>query len=258
MTNKPVLSPVLISVLLLAVLGLGTWAYLHFFRDAPEPVPATGQPVRPTPPPPETEEPAPSVPALDDSDPWVRTLAEGLSSHPKLAAWLVTDDLARRFVVTVDNIAHDESPRPHLSVLDPGEGFKTKYEDGDLIIAAKSFTRYDAIAEVIASIEPQQAVEVYRQMSPLFEQAHRELGYPDGDFDKTLRQALERLLAVPIPDDPIRLEKRVTNYRFADPSLEELGPIGKHLLRLGPLNARSLQQSIRAFLEAWEEDSPAP
>jgi len=37
-------------------------------------------------------------------------------------------------------------------------------------------------------------------------------------------------------------------YLFADPRLEELGPVEKHLLRLGPRNALLVQEKARQLL----------
>jgi len=55
------------------------------------------------------------LPQLDDSDGWLRGLVGQLSAHPELAEWLVTDEMIRRFVAAVDNLAEGTSPRSHLS-----------------------------------------------------------------------------------------------------------------------------------------------
>lgn len=254
-------SPILIAILLLAFLGLGIWAWLHWFKSEPAPPEIT--PPAPVEPAAEAQPPAPtppSLPPLDTSDETVRSLVTQLSNHPELATWLVSGDLARRFVAAVDNVARGESPRVHFGFLDPERPFETTYRDGDLIIDPVSFERYDPIVEVFTTVDAEQAVAIYRRMKPLFDEAYRELGYPDAEFDRTLKRALNRLIAVPIPDGPIELDQRVTSYRFADPALENAAAAAKHLLRLGPSNARRLQGRFKAFLEAWERPAadPAP
>jgi hypothetical protein len=39
-------------------------------------------------------------------------------------------------------------------------------------------------------------------------------------------------------------------YAYADPALEALGPVEKHLLRMGPRNARLVQGKAKALREA--------
>ena len=65
-----------------------------------------------------------ALPELDGSDAWLRDLIGQLSAHPELAEWLVTDEMARRFVAIVDNLAEGTSPRSHLPFMEPDEAFK--------------------------------------------------------------------------------------------------------------------------------------
>ncbi|MBF8301374.1 MAG: hypothetical protein HW394_1744, partial [Acidobacteria bacterium] len=46
-----------------------------------------------------------ALPALDDSDTLVSTLVGALSAHPRVTAWLATDNLIRNFTVVVENVA---------------------------------------------------------------------------------------------------------------------------------------------------------
>ncbi len=91
-------------------------------------------------------------------------------------------------------------------------------------------------------------------MEPLFDQAYQDLGFPAGDFDKPLARAIRRVLSTPIPAETATIQRRVTNYRFTDPALEALGPIEKHLLRMGPSNAREVQEKLRLMRSAMGLD----
>lgn len=250
-------SPILIAAVIVALAGIAGLVYWFGFRDQPE-APQSLMPTTERPTPEESTQPpvAPPqrpLPALKESDAFVRSVVRELSSHPKLAAWLVPDDLVRRLVVVVDNIARDESPRSHLAHLEPEDGFETTYRDGELVIAPESYKRYDLIAEVVASFDAAALVELLTELRPLLDTAYRELGYPQGGFEQTLKKAIDRVLAVQVPDGTIELERRVKGFRFADPRLEELGPVAKQLLRMGPLNARSVQAKLRAVRTALDD-----
>ena len=204
----------------------------------------------PTPTEPETPPEERRLPPLAESDTLVRELATGLSSHPGLSVWLSTDGLIPKFVAAVDNIAAGESPRPNLLFLAPVAKFRVVHRSGRVYVDAKSYERYDLVADVVGSVDPQRAVEVYRQLQPLCEAAYRALGKPQGPFDDVLRKALRNLLAAPVVDGDVELRPKVITYAFADPALEGLSPAQKHLLRMGPKNVRAVQTQLRALAAA--------
>ena len=71
---------------------------------------------------------------LDKSDDLVRQLAKEISSHPRIAQWLQSQDLIRRFVAAVDNIANGLSPRVHIDFFVPPWQFAA-VNKGDILIA---------------------------------------------------------------------------------------------------------------------------
>ncbi len=255
-----------VAALVLAALGLG--AYLLFLRRQPPPtspaqevVPpaqAPGAPgATPSPEPPPTPggsepegAPGTTLPPLAESDAAVRELARGLSSHPGLSRWLSGEGLIERFVAVVDNIAEGVSPQPHLLFLAPEASFQTVTRDGRLYLDPRSYARYDAAADVIASLDPRAAVDLYRQVQPLCEEAYRELGHPPGRFDDVVAKAIQTLLATPVVDGEIELRPKVVTYAFADPRLEALSPAQRHLLRMGPRNVRMIQGELRTLAAA--------
>jgi hypothetical protein len=118
---------------------------------------------------------------------------------------------------------------------------------------AASYRRYDGLAETVASIDPAAAATVYRTIRPRLNEAYVSLGRTEADVDVAVQQALEVLIATPVPSGPIRLvEGRGATWAFADPKLEALDPAQKQLLRMGPENAnrviamlKQLQQQLR-------------
>lgn len=243
----------LITIAIVALILVGAYLYFGTFGTAPEAeVSASGEP-EPRPEPETTPEPAPppplELPALGESDELVRRLTGELSTRPELAKWLVSDALIQRFVKAVSNVALGESPSAHLKDLAPAGPFEVTQHDGKTFIAASSYRRYDLFAAVVSSIDTAGAVRLYRDLYPLFEEAYGELGNPD-HFEDAVRKAIDRLLAVPVPEGEVEVNRRTRSYEFADPRLEELGEAEKHLLRMGAHNAREVQAKLRAIKSA--------
>jgi hypothetical protein len=188
--------------------------------------------------------------ALDESDDLVRQLAKEISSHPRLGQWLQTKQLVRRFVAGVDNIANGLSPRAHIDFfMPPGEFVGVKR--GNVFFAdPEGYTRYDTVADVFVSLDSGQAVALFRAMKPLCQEAYRDLGYPDQDFEQTILRAISELLETPVVEGEIILEKAVLNYVLLDPELESLSDAQKHLLRMGPENVGAIQAKLRELAVA--------
>lgn len=240
-------------VLLLAIVaGLGAagvylWKSRHAAAPAQAGGPATGPAATEAPRSPlGTTAEAIEVPPLPESDPVVRQLVQLMSSHPQVAAWLATDGLIRNFTVVVGNIADGRTPAQQLSVLKPRGPFLTRREADGLHLDPASYARYDPLANAVASIDPQAAARVYTTLKPRLEEAHRELGATD-PFDRTLEEAIVRLVTTPTAIDS-RLElKGAEGYRYADPRLESMTDAQKLLLRMGPANARKVQEKLKAI-----------
>lgn len=239
-----------VVVAVVALLALAFWLRREQrparpFDDAPAPLleaasdAATAAPAAATPRPP-----------LDQSDAWLRELAATLSSHPQLAAWLIGDDLARRLVATVINLAEGTSPAGHLGDLRPADGFRASRSAGRWFVDAASFRRYDLLADVVASLDPAAAARLLGEIRPLLDQAYGEIGDPASDFDRTLARAVGNLLAVPIPDGEPELVRQGALWAYADRELEQRTAAEKHLLRLGPDNARRVQAKLRELAAA--------
>ena len=249
---------VALVVIIAAVFG---WWYLS--RDkADEPV---GPVVEATPAP--LPEPTPTLEerlssrlsgtTLATSDAVVRELVAEVSSNPKLAVWLVNEDLIRRFVASVDNIASGVSPQAHLDFLRPREGFEVdERRDGVLVIEPGSFARYDLVAQVVASLATEGTAALYRELEPLIDEAYAEIGPADADFDDRLGKAFDLLLAVPVMEGPAQVEQLVLTYAWADDELEALSAAQRHFLRMGPKNVSLIQGKLgelRAALAAQPE-----
>ncbi len=191
------------------------------------------------------EGPAAPPVKLDESDDLVRQLAKEISTHPRLAGWLQSKDLIRRFVAAVDNIANGLSPRAHIDFFQPPGEFET-VKRGEVVVAdPDGYGRYQTVVDVFVSLDSHQCVSLFRSMKPLCQEAYRDLGYPDQDFELTILRAIVELMGTPVVEGTIVLEKAVLNYVILDPALENLSDAQKHLLRMGPENVGAIQAKLR-------------
>jgi hypothetical protein len=263
--RRPTGPLIAIGVLIFAVglaiyilFGRGTSAPVDNAAAAPPPVQAADEPVKPL----GGDAEAVALPPLDDSDPVVRELVGKLSSHPRVAAWLATDDLIRNFTAVVVNVSEGKTPAAHLQAVRPSSGFRVVEQDGDLLIDPRSYERYDRLADAVASIDTAGGARLYATLKPRIEEAHRDLGSPDGSFDRTFTRAVVSLLSTPVPaESSLPIEPRGIVYGYADPKLESLTAAQKHLLRMGPRNARLIQRKLREIaleLGIPAQQLPAP
>jgi hypothetical protein len=186
------------------------------------------------------------VPPLDESDPLVRRLVRELSSHPRVVAWLATDDLIRSFTVAVQNIADGRVPTMPLRTLRPTGPFTVTTAATQLRIDPRSYARFDSLAGAVDSIDPAGAAQLYATLKPRIEEAYAELG-GTVPFDQTLERAIVNLLRAPAVDASVRLDQRGVAYAFQDPNVERLSAAQKQLVRMGPRNAATIQAKLRAI-----------
>jgi hypothetical protein len=255
----------LVAIAIIAA-GLGVYYYYHG-RAAKVPI-STGEPAGKQISPPLGEKSPPGketvgmpLPALRDSDDWFRKKLRELSSSPKFADWMKISDLIRRITAAVDNIAHGMSPRAHLKFMTPNKSFTVVKKGEEFYINSQSYRRYDLIADAFSSLDAKGMAWIFREAKPLFQEAYRELGYPDQDFQETLIQAVKELLGTPIVKGNIIVVQGVTTYQMVDDKLEDLDDAQKDLLRMGPQNMRKVQDKLREIalaLEVPENQLPKP
>lgn len=247
--EPPARSGGVIGIVVVLLIVAGVAAYI-VFRPRPMPPAKASPPVAGAAPvarPLGGEADAIAVPPLDESDATVRTLVRALSAAPAVAAWLTADDLIRNFAVVVSGIAGGSTPRRPLAMLRPRSGFRTLERGGTLYVDPGTYTRYDAIADAASSIDPAAAAKLYATLKPRINQAYGELGLSDPSFDDVLRRAIVVLLKTPVVDQPQALVPRGIGYGYADDRLEDLSDAQKQLLRMGPRNARLIQERLRAI-----------
>lgn len=182
--------------------------------------------------------------SLGTADPVLREMAAGLSSRPELARWLASEDLIRRVVASVDNIARGKDPRVHLDFLKPLGHFRVLKKGTRLIIDPACYRRYDTVAGVIESVDTPGLVLLYHQIEALLEEADREISPPGENFRQHLAQAIDQLLLVPVLTSDVEVTEKVVTYVYVDPQMEALSAAQRHFLRMGPDNVRIIQAKL--------------
>lgn len=213
--------------------------------------------------------------ALAEGDERLRKLAASASSSPLVASWVAVPDIIQRLTAAVRLIAAGDSPRPVLAFIElPGEfAVREQIETGGkrksraprkagrgrrrrveyterIFIAPASYARYDALVDAFAGLDMTVAGRAYGQLRPYVDAAFAEVAHQGEHFDPVLIAALDRLLSVEVPEGEIELVPKGAIYAFKDPALESRSAAEKHVLRLGPRNARSFQRALRRFADA--------
>jgi hypothetical protein len=191
------------------------------------------------------------------------TLA-GLAGGAPLTDYLAEDAVISRIVATIDALGGRRVPDVIQAVRGPDGAFLAiaveqpdpvmRNEAGDPLpqydIDPANYQRYTVYVELLEAVDPAELAAAVRSYRPLLEEAFRQMGYPDGDFDQRLRAVIDDVLAAPEPRQPIRLVKPEAYYVYVDPELEARSAGQKALLRMGPANAARVKARLAAFRDA--------
>lgn len=183
------------------------------------------------------------LPALNESDTVVVTKIDEYFSDPVMSL-MVTDDVIRRGVVFIDNIAQGKVAKKHAPVIKPEESFSVT--EGDILtIDPNSYERYTPYVKVFTSMSAAQAVRLYEEYKPLINSAYTEIGYGDDEFNQTLTDAIDLLLDTPEPQGDLPLLRNSVTYQYAFSEWEQLPAAQKQLLRMGPENMKKVKAALR-------------
>ena len=267
----------------IAVIGLLFLVYLAATFESPEgtrtveiapPVPVAPAPVErviaPAPtaatvtddatPPPVVEiieaEPTPApeapveLPGLNDSDAFVLARMSAFETGAALLNLVTSEEVLRRFVVFVDNVAEGNLPQLDYPIRRLQQSVAVREVDTNLYeMQTVSYQRYTALIDGLAAVDPDVAVPLYRLVKPLLQEAYAEIGYPNRDFDATLLRAIDTVINARTAEGPFQLVKPRVMYLYADSEIESYSPVEKQLLRMGPQNAEKLKLALAQYRE---------
>lgn len=207
------------------------------------------------------------LPPLAQSDDYVQENLAGVVGEAAAMQYFANEGLVSRAVATLDalgsrqvpgNIQAIQSPAGiYEAAEDPNPPAVILNEQGDpmpqYLSDPANQTRYISYVEMLETMDAETFAALYRRNYPLFQQAWRELGYMDVDFNDRLEQVIDELLATPELDEPYQLIKPEAVYQFVDEDLESLTAGQKILLRMGSENAKRVKSSLREIQQALQE-----
>lgn len=178
-----------------------------------------------------------------------------LMGRTAVTSFFQTDDFARRFVATVDNLGREHAA-PILWPINPTNGrFTVEGAEGSALISPDNSMRYTPFVLLVETVDIGRALDLYVRMHPMLEQAYQDLGYPKRHFNDRFIEVIDKLLSTPDATRPVKVtltevkgpipsERPWVRYQFADPELESLSAGQKILLRVGPDNERRLKARL--------------
>src|SRR5262245_39551572 len=202
------------------------------------------------------------LPPLDQSDAYLGRVLRELVGRKAVASFLNLDGFARRFVVTVDNLASENASTERWPVRETPGRFQTDARDDQLFISPRNAARYAPFVSFVEAIDSRKAVASYVTMNPLLQRAYEELGEPIPYFNDRVVAVIDDLLATPDIGEPVPVKHIPADgvapspiaarlYVYSDPALEHRTAGQKILTRVGRDNARRLKAKlveIRALL----------
>ncbi len=197
-------------------------------------------------------QPEVDLPPLSQSDAFVRELVAGLSRHPAMTSILLSDELVRKIVTAIVNVAEGDHPARHFPYLAPDEPYEVVRRPPQVFGDPNSYHRYDVLVAGLESLDAAGVAELYQMTKPLALEAYRELGYLGQPFEATFTKAINVLLRTPVVEGRVALNADSVNYTYVDRRLEALAPAQKQLLRMGPQNARKVQNKLRELAGAMK------
>lgn len=254
--------PVLAVLLVLALAGAALWWLLQSRRlsDGSEPPAAEAA----APAAPGASEPAAGPPVPEPRAASAPVAAEGLGPAVErlvgaraAATLLQTDRLARRLVVTLDNLARERAPASLWPVVPAGGRFTVvKRPDGTAVIHPENAARYGPLVGLIEALDTPAVVALYVRVLPTLQREYQELGFPKARFHDRVVQVIDHLLATPEAPSPLPVTltdvkgelKSVrpwVRWEYADPAFERASAGRKILWRVGPQHAARLKAKLR-------------
>lgn len=205
------------------------------------------------------------LPMLAESDPVVLESLDELVGESPVSQYVVPDNIISRVVATIDMLGGRQVPAVVQAVQGPESSFAVTVNDrpdsiirneaGDpipqFVIDPSNYQRYTPYVEALEAADPAALVENYRSLYPLFQEAFRQMGYPEGDFNERLLSVIDDLLATPVITGPVNVIKPEAYFLYADPDLESRSAGQKILMRMGNENAsrvKAVLSEIRGLL----------
>ncbi len=187
---------------------------------------------------------------LEGSDTAVRDTLSLPLSGTVVADVLEESSLLERSAAFLDAASNGAVLRDVFPLPRPAGDFAVTQSNGQTVIDPRSYARYDPYAKAFAAVDTGTLVTTFHRFRPLLEQAYANLGFPAERLDNALIGALDEVIAVPQLGAPAALVAGIESYTYQDPTLEQLSPMARQLLRMGPENQALIQEKARDLRSA--------
>ncbi|PIE89432.1 MAG: hypothetical protein CR997_11350 [Acidobacteria bacterium] len=191
------------------------------------------------------------LPSLEESTPWLKEKTETLLESPVFKGFFKQEEPIRKFVAAVDRISRGENPYRHLTYLAPSGSFKTEKKEDKIFIHPDNSRRTLALIEAVELLPVKRVLAVYQKAEPLFVEAYVELGNSDTWAD-AVNRVFDEIETFEYPETPIEIIGSKSGYIFKDQTLEELSPLKKALIRMGPEHADRLKLLAKSYRRHWK------
>ena len=221
---------------------------------APPPAPVVAEieeppPEPPPPPPAPVEEP---LPRLEESDDAVRDAVGDIPLGTAGQQYLIPGNIIERSASLIYLMAQGDVPYKLLPVSRPKAAFPISDDGTQVVTDPAGFERYDALTQWLESLELKPLLSSLEWFIPLFREAWSYYGEDPAAFDMAVVMTLDLVIATPEVDlSEARLIRKEAVWIFEDPAIEELAPIQKQVLRMGPENAKFLKAKAAEMRGLW-------
>jgi len=198
------------------------------------------------------------LPALSESDPAMTEALGSLWADHAFEQILHLQEFIRRVVATIDNLPRQKLPLRLMPAKPTAGKFLVTIKDNAPVISPENAARYAPYVRLAEAVDSKKLVALYVHFYPLFQQAYRDLGYPNAYFNDRLVEVIDHLLATPEVQAPVRLVRPKVFYRFADSGLEVRSAGQKILMRIGNENAARIKVKLREIRVELTREKPEP
>ena len=199
------------------------------------------------------------LPPLDQSDAEALSALSAAAAGADLSGVLRAEFLLPRLVATIDALPRGSITQNVYAARPVAGDLAVAEREGRTWLDRGNDARYSAAVALFESVDSRRLASGYVRFYPLLQQAYRDLGVPDREFNDRLVEVIDHLLAAPSPEGPLELVRVPDRPRwaFADPRLEQASIGHKALWRMGPDHAVRVKAKLGQLRELLAAQRPA-
>jgi len=201
----------------------------------------------------EESTPEPALPTLNNSDAHISQTLSEHTAFSTMASWLTKDEIIRKSVVAIDNLAKGNVVAKYRPVNFKNKSFVVEQRGNKFYLDRRNYNRYNQWIDIITSTEIEAWGSLINRYQPWLDQAFSELGYKDKTFIGQLDLALQQIMQAPLITTDIELIRPSVLYKYADKEIEQLPAIQKLMIRMGPENSNKLKHWASALRDAIKQ-----